>query len=107
MQNTEITSELQANGTDNMQSSTSSQEKCEKLFDPQKSNNFSYSNNDSSQMKWAGDVVIECADSNKTFKCFYCGEYYSSDVERVKHIDSKHQGKLYYPTQDDFANRHN
>ncbi len=58
-------------------------------------------------MKSAGDVVIECADSNTTFKCFYCGEYYSSDVERVKHIDSRHQGKLYYPKPDDFANRHN
>jgi hypothetical protein len=50
-------------------------------------------------------VIIECADSNKTFKCFYCSEYYSSEVERVKHIESKHQGKLYYPTPEEFRNR--
>jgi hypothetical protein len=39
-QKTQITSELQANGTDNMQSSTCDQQKYEKLFDHQNSNNF-------------------------------------------------------------------
>jgi hypothetical protein len=94
-------SESQANGTHNMQSSTSDQQKCEKLFDADKSNNFLYSSNNSSQMdsKSAEDVVTECADSNKTFKCFYCFENYSSDEERVTHIEYEHPGKMYYPTQ--------
>jgi hypothetical protein len=90
-----------------MQSGNSDQQKCEKLIDPQNSNNFLYSNNDSSQMKSAEDVVIECTGSNKKFKCFYCCDYYSSDEERVKHIESKHQGNLFYPTPEDFRNRLN
>jgi hypothetical protein len=106
-QNTEITSELQANGTDNMQSTTFDEHKCEKLFDQQNSNNFSYSSGNSSETKSAEDVVIECAGPNKTIKCFYCCEYHSSDVDRAKHIESKHQGKLYYPTAEDFRNRLN
>jgi hypothetical protein len=108
-QYTEITSELQANGTDNMQPNTFDEQKCEKLFDQQNSNNFLYSNNDSSQMKpkEAEGPLVECADPNKTFNCFYCSEHHSSDVERVKHIESKHQDKLYYPTPEDFRNRLN
>jgi hypothetical protein len=109
LQNSEITSELQANGTHNMQSSTSDQQKCEKLFDADKSNNFLYSSNNSSQMdsKSAEDVVTECADSNKRFKCFYCFEYHSSDEERVTHIEYEHPGKMHYPTPEDFRNRLN
>ena len=108
-ENTEITSELQANGTDNMQSTDFDEQKCEKLFDQQNSNNFLYSSNNSSQLKpkAALDNLVECAGPNKTFNCFYCSEHYSSDVERVKHIESKHQGKLYYPTPEDFRNRLN
>ena len=30
---------------------------------------------------------------------------YSSDKELVKHIDSEHPGKLYYPTSEDFGMR--
>jgi hypothetical protein len=41
----------------------------------------------------------------KRFNCFYCSQYYSSDKERVRHIDSKHPGKLYYPTPEDFEKR--
>ncbi len=108
-QNTEITSELQANGTENMQSTTFDEQKCEKLFDRQNSNNLLYSSNNSSQMrpKDAEDVLVECASPSKTFNCFYCSEHHPSDVERVKHIESKHQGKLYYPTPEDFRNRLN
>ena len=107
LQNTEITSKLQANGKNNMQSTTFDEQKCEKLFDQQNSNNFLYLSNNSSEMKSAEDVLVECAGPNKTFKCFYCSEHQSSDLERVKHIESKHQGKLYYPTPEDFRNRLN
>lgn len=57
--------------------------------------------------KSAEDVVIECAGSNKTLKCFYCFENYSSDEERVTHIEYEHPGKMYYPTPEDFRNRLN
>jgi hypothetical protein len=72
LQNGEITSESQANGTHNMQSSTSDQQKCEKLFDADKSNNFLYSSNNSSQMdsKSAEDVVTECATQIKDSNAF-------------------------------------
>ncbi len=30
---------------------------------------------------------------HKRFNCFYCSQVYSSDMERVKHIDSEHPGK--------------
>jgi hypothetical protein len=42
---------------------------------------------------------------HKRFNCFYCNQYYSSDKERIKHIDSNHPGKLYYPTPEDFEKR--
>jgi hypothetical protein len=59
-QNTEITSELQANAIDNKQSSTSDRQKDEKLFDHQNSNNFLYSSNNSSQINppEAEDVLV-------------------------------------------------
>jgi hypothetical protein len=93
-----------------MRSSTS-QEKCEKLSDPQRSSSLliSYSNNNvsetSSKSKSGENVMPECAASNKTFKCLYCCEYYPSDEERVKHIEYEHPGKMYCPTPEDFRNR--
>jgi hypothetical protein len=109
LQNSEITSEFQANGTDNMQSTTFDEQKCEKLFDQHNSNNSLYSSNNGPEMKpkQAEDILLGCADSNKTFNCFYCSECHTSDVDRVNHIESKHQGKLYYPTPEDFRNRLN
>jgi|SRR5918999_2566533 hypothetical protein len=47
----------------------------------------------------------EARQQYKRFSCFYCSQTYSSDKERIKHIDSEHPGKLYYPTQEDFENR--
>ena len=106
LQNTEITNQLQEYGPDNIQYNTSDQEKCEKLFDHPNSNNFLYPSSHI-KSKSSEDVVIEGAGSYNTFKCYYCSEYYSSDVERVKHIDHWHQGRLYYPTPEDFRNRFN
>ncbi len=106
-ENTEITSKSQTNGTDDMQSTIFDEQKCEKLFDQQNSNNFLYSSNHGSQMKSGEDVLVESGGPTKTFNCFYCSEHHSSDVERVKHIESKHQGKLYYPTSEDLRNRLN
>jgi hypothetical protein len=39
------------------------------------------------------------------FKCFYCSQVCSSNNDRVLHIENEHQGKLYYPTPEDFENR--
>jgi len=39
---------------------------------------------------------------HKRFNCFYCDQAYSSDNERIKHIDYEHPRKLYYPTPEDF-----
>lgn len=41
----------------------------------------------------------------KKFKCFYCDECFTSDTERANHIDEEHEGRLYYPTPEDFENR--
>jgi hypothetical protein len=35
----------------------------------------------------------------------YCGQAYSGDKERAKHVDYEHPDKLYYPTPEDFENR--
>jgi len=49
----------------------------------------------------------EAAKSDKSggFRCFYCNEFYSSDQERVVHIEYSHPGKIYYQTPEDFENR--
>jgi uncharacterized C2H2 Zn-finger protein len=39
------------------------------------------------------------------FECPYCDQSFSADIERVKHIDLTHLGKLYYPTREEFENR--
>jgi hypothetical protein len=39
------------------------------------------------------------------FKCFYCDLRHKSNIERIKHMDNEHQGKLYYPTPQGFENR--
>jgi hypothetical protein len=48
----------------------------------------------------------ESRKSGLRFKCFYCDEdSLVSDKARIKHIEEEHQGKLFYPTQEDFENR--
>jgi len=39
------------------------------------------------------------------FECHYCNQSFSADIERVKHIDLAHLGKLRYPTREEFKNR--
>lgn len=38
-------------------------------------------------------------------KCFYCDQFYESDIKRVRHITDEHPGRLYYPNPEDFENR--
>jgi hypothetical protein len=40
-----------------------------------------------------------------TFKCFYCDQFCSSDIDRITHIDNDHPGRLYYLTPKDFEGR--
>jgi MCM AAA-lid domain len=42
---------------------------------------------------------------DKQFKCYYCNEEFSTDLERIKHIDIEHPDKLHHPTPEDFENR--
>jgi len=42
---------------------------------------------------------------HKRFNCFHCSQAYSSDKERVQHIDAEHPGNMYYPTPEDFEKR--
>ena len=58
------------------------------------------------------EVCDACDDSgkpletqNKSFKCFYCDKLCPSNKERIAHIDHDHQGRVYYPTPQDFENR--
>jgi hypothetical protein len=40
------------------------------------------------------------------FRCFYCENTSSQDdIERIKHIDIEHPGKLHHPTPEDFDKR--
>jgi hypothetical protein len=92
-----------------------------KLFDPEQTNNLIYSD---VELKYKEDkqpsVPSTIASSTgetpspspqlqeqeyKRFNCFYCDQAYSSDKERIKHIDYEHPGKLYYPTPEDFEKR--
>ena len=71
-----------------------------KLFDQHESNNFLYleqgkNDNKKEQMPQHED----------RFKWFYCDLMHKSNIERIKHIDNEHPGKLYYPTLEDFENR--
>jgi replicative DNA helicase Mcm len=39
-------------------------------------------------------------------KCYYCNEAnFPTDLDRIKHIDIEHPGKLHHPTEDAFNNR--
>jgi hypothetical protein len=94
-----------------------------KLFDSEKTNNLIYFNEVDGQNKEHQQPSIPAAiassvdqisptpstllqeQEHKRFTCFYCSQTYSSDKERVKHIDFEHPDKMYYPTQKDFENR--
>jgi hypothetical protein len=41
------------------------------------------------------------------FKCSYCDQVCLSNNDRVQHIENEHQGKLLYPTPEDFQDRLN
>lgn len=43
--------------------------------------------------------------AEESFKCFYCETHLISDLERIKHIDIEHPGRLHHPTSDDFEKR--
>lgn len=96
-----------------------------KLFDSEKSNNLIYSNqsqtesNEQKQPSAPATIASPTGGTpsppsptsqpqeqqHKRFNCFYCDQTYSSDKERIKHIDYEHPGKLYYPTPEDFEKR--
>jgi hypothetical protein len=44
---------------------------------------------------------------DKRFKCYHCNEEtrFLTDLERIKHIDIKHPGRLHHPTPEDFDKR--
>jgi hypothetical protein len=92
-----------------------------KLFDSEKTNILIYSNESEDKEKEheqssPSPTIASSIDQvsptpsasqpqkqeHKRFNCFYCSQAYSSDKERIKHIDYQHPGKLYYPTPEDF-----
>jgi aspartate carbamoyltransferase regulatory subunit len=51
------------------------------------------------------NFIISQEQQGLHFKCFYCNHVCSSNNDRVQHIENEHQGKLYYPTPEDFQDR--
>jgi hypothetical protein len=43
--------------------------------------------------------------SDMVFGCYYCNEYFSSDMERRNHRQLQHTSKLDYPSAEEFKNR--
>jgi hypothetical protein len=94
-----------------------------KLFDSEKTNNLIYYNESGSQDKeqqpstpsaitpavdWESSTPspqLEEQHQDKRFNCFYCSQAYSSNIERIEHIDAEHPGKMYYPKPEDFEKR--
>jgi hypothetical protein len=126
LENAENASKLQEMSRDNSKSVESQQNLSNKLFDSEKTNNLIYSDevddqDKEHQLRSIPSTMISSIDQisptplrqhqeqerqqYKKFNCFYCDQAYSSDKERVKHIDYQHQGKLYYPTPEDFEKR--
>jgi hypothetical protein len=125
--NTENASQLQESIVENNKSVESQGNLSKKLFDMEKTNNLFYSCQ--SQTEIQNKEQRSCISSkivpsteevsplpqpqlqkqgeqqHKKFNCFYCSQAYSSDKERVKHVDYEHPGKMYYPTQEDFEKR--
>ena len=126
LENAENASELQEISSDNAKSVESQQNVSNKLFDSANSNKLIYSDEVEVQYKEDQQTSIpstmvlskdqlspttplpqqqEQGQPHKKFNCFYCSQSYSSDIERIKHVDSEHPGKLYYPTPEDFEKR--
>ena len=123
LENAENASELQENTANNEKYVETQHSLLKKLFDKEKSNNLIYSNRVKSQdnelqQPSIPTTIMSSVDQispisspqlqeqqRKPFNCFYCDQTYSSDKERVKHIDYEHPGKLYYPTPEDFDKR--
>jgi hypothetical protein len=124
LENAENASELQLISVDNAKSVESQQDLSNKLFDSEKTNNLIYfkeagvQNKEYQQHSTSFPIISQIEEvissppqlqeqeqQHKRFNCFYCSQAYSSDKERVKHIDSEHRGKLYYRTKEDFENR--
>lgn len=124
LENAENASELQERFVDNAKSLEYKHNLSNKSFDSEKTNNIIYSNEVDDQdkehhLRSMPSTMVSSIDQisptrplpqhqeqeQKRFNCFYCSQYYSSDKERVKHIDSKHPGKLNFRTPEDFENR--
>ncbi len=122
--NVQIANELQDKPVINIENLNTKGNASKKLFDFSESNNLIYSNETRSQDKDdqkppTSPAVASSIDQisptpsaphlqeqeHKRFNCFYCDQAYSSDKERIKHIDYQHPGKLYYPTPEDFEKR--
>jgi hypothetical protein len=43
--------------------------------------------------------------SDMVFGCYYCNEYFSTDMERRNHRQLQHTSKLDYPSAEEFKNR--
>ena len=50
-------------------------------------------------------IIIVKAEGSSLFKCFYCNDCFSGNLERVNHIDEEHPEKPHYPDEDAFNNR--
>jgi hypothetical protein len=123
LENVENASELQENTASNEKYIETRHSLLKKLFDPGKTNNLIYSNrvepqDNELQQPSIPTTIASSVDQispisspqlqeqqRKPFNCFYCSQAYSSDKERVKHIDYEHPGKLYYPMPEDFEKR--
>ena len=126
LENAENASELHELSVDNAKSVEYQNYLSKKLFDSEKTNNLIYSNEVDDQdkehhLRSLASPIASSIDQisskpssqhheqeqqqYKKFNCFYCSHSYSSDKERIKHADSEHPGKLYYPTPEDFEKR--
>jgi hypothetical protein len=125
--NVENASELQERSADNAKSVEIQYDLSKKLFDSEKTNNLIYSDQSLTEIEnkhqrgpsISSSIVSSTEETNpllksqvkeqgqphKKFNCFYCSQAYSSDKDRVKHIDYEHPGKLYYDTPEDFEKR--
>jgi hypothetical protein len=81
----------QQNHTENIKPIQEQKDISNKIFDEAKTNNF----------------IISEEQEGLHFKCFYCNQVCSSNNDCIQHMDNEHQGKLYYPTPQDFENRLN
>jgi hypothetical protein len=111
LENVENASELQERSADNLKYTEIQCDLSKKLFDSEKTNNLIYfkeadGQNKEYQPSISSPIVSQIEELSplppqlqeqeqqyKRFNCFYCSQSYSSDKERVKHIDYEHPGK--------------